>query len=165
MTTLADQILLQMDVDALTRELQSRSRRRATVRQAISRERPPSSLASSIDILHEHDAGSDAPSSQYVMDHTQSEASPLLSTSGLQSWVESSGTPQSLTADFSTGSVPLADSIVTLGTSASGEDTSATDSLLVSSPIFRNKIWLTAMLIVRYWHEFVCSVRLEQYTN
>jgi hypothetical protein len=37
--------------------------------------------------------------------------------------------------------------------------------LLVNSPIIRNKTGLTAILIVRYWHEFVCSVRLEQHTN
>lgn len=134
MTILADQILAQMDVDSLTRELQIRSRRKNAARQAVSRERPPSSLASSIDVVYDHDTGSEVPSmistSQCLVDRSQSRPSSLLSTSGLQSWVESSGTPpQSFTVHEA--NAPLSDSIVTMGTttSASGENASVADSL------------------------------------
>jgi peroxin-3 len=138
MTTLADQILEQMDVDGLTRELQLRSRNRKTTRQAVSRpERPPSSLASSIDVVQDHDTRSEAPSlvsPQHTVDLTQSEPSPLLSTSGLQSWVESSGTPQSSVADVLEENARLPHSMITIRTSTSttnGENASVADSVPV----------------------------------
>jgi peroxin-3 len=128
-----------MNLDLLTRELQLRSRKRNTARQAVSRERPPSSLASSIDVVHDHDTRSEAMSlvsaSQYGVDQAQPKPSPLLSTSGLQSWVESSGTPAETAAiNTSESNARLSDSIITLGTTTSatsGENASVADSVPV----------------------------------
>lgn len=94
--TLSDQILEQMDVEWLTQELQSRSKARQASKKQISR--PPSSLASSIDLVHQHETSSDAGSaaasltSSYHVAEASNSISEI-STSGLQSWVESSGSP------------------------------------------------------------------------
>lgn len=54
--TLGDQILEYMDVEAITKELQSRSK----IRNARQQSQAPSSLASSIDVVQEHDVRSDS---------------------------------------------------------------------------------------------------------
>lgn len=97
--TLAEQVLGEMDVEGLTQELQNRSRARQASRQRV--ERPPSSLASSIDVVHEHDTRSDTGSmvlsgvstSYHTNFNEETGSSSNISTSGLQSWVESSGSP------------------------------------------------------------------------
>ena len=173
MTILADQILAQMDVDGLTRELRLRSRKRNSARQAVSRERPPSSLASSVDVVYDHDTRSEAPSwvstSQYIVDPTQSESSPRLSTSGLQSWVESSGTPaeaaQPRVVNVPEGHATLSDSRLTFGTTTSatnGENASVADSVPVRHPIGFQllRFILTMVCLVRKHHELVCHLRL-----
>jgi peroxin-3 len=140
--TLADQILEQMDVDGLTRELQLRSRNRKTTCQPASHpERPPSSLASSVDVVQDHDTRSEAPSlvspMHHVVDLTQSEPSPLLSTSGLQSWVESSGTPQSSVAEENARSTHPMFTAGANTSTTNGENVSVADSVPVRLSIGR----------------------------
>lgn len=89
--TLSEQILDQMNIEALTQELQTRSKARNAARKQLQPE--PSSLASSIVDLHERDTRSDVES---AASHTSTSfddvnASSSMSHSVLQSWVESSG--------------------------------------------------------------------------
>ncbi|KAF8153378.1 Peroxin-3-domain-containing protein [Crassisporium funariophilum] len=139
--TLSEQILEQMDVEALTQELQTRSRAR---RQQISPhpqqlqfQRPPSSLASSIDLVQEQDTRSDVDSALVRP----------LETSGLQSWVEStssagSHSPARSLAASSAESLNgegqlLSESMITTTTdsSANGESASIDGSGLSESMI------------------------------
>ncbi|KAF8068610.1 Peroxin-3 [Lyophyllum atratum] len=94
--TLSDRVLSEMDVEGLTAELQSRSRARL---ESARRERAPSSVGSSVEVVDARsDAGSGVVSLASVEGHEVVAAAggsvSEMSTSGLQSWVESSGTPR-----------------------------------------------------------------------
>ena len=121
--TLSEQILDQMNVEALTQELQNRSIARNAARRQLLAE--PSSLASSVvDLVPEQDTRSDveSPASHTSMSFDEIHASSSMSHSALQSWVESSGSrsPTASIADSSaassTSEVHLSESMI----SASG---------------------------------------------
>lgn len=105
--TLSEQVLDQMDIEALTQELQNRSKARNAARIQLQAE--SSSLASSVvDLVHEQDTRSDVES---AASHTSTSfdevnASSSMSHSALQSWVESSGSrsPAPSIADSSAAS-------------------------------------------------------------
>ncbi|KAG6808955.1 hypothetical protein H0H92_002242, partial [Tricholoma furcatifolium] len=90
---LSEQVLTEMDVESLTLELQNRSKARNANKQRL--ERPPSSLASSVDMLQDHETRSEAESAVMSVASTSYDVATSstsdISTSGLQSWVESSG--------------------------------------------------------------------------
>lgn len=121
--TLSEQILDQMNVETLTQELQNISKARNAARKQV--QPNPSSLASSIvDLVHEQDTRSDVES---AASHTSTSfdevnANSPMSHSGLQSWVESSGShsPAPSIADSSaassTSEIHLSESMI----SASG---------------------------------------------
>ncbi|GLB45164.1 putative peroxin-3 [Lyophyllum shimeji] len=107
--TLAEQVLREMDVEGLTAELQGRSRARRELLlqrererergKEEGRERPPSSVGSSVDVVS--DAESAVVSVASGLGHEkgkgkgkQQEEGGDISTEGLQSWVEESGTPR-----------------------------------------------------------------------
>ncbi|RDB15472.1 Peroxisomal biogenesis factor 3 [Hypsizygus marmoreus] len=141
--TLSEQIIDEMDVEGLTQELQHRSKAR---KQRRSVERPPSSLASSIDVVQEHETLSEAgsgvvsvASASYVED---AGSSSILSTSGLQSWVESSGSlsigPTATNTESGDAEMNLSASLITTSSvenraSISVADSGPSDSALSSS--------------------------------
>lgn len=85
--SLSDQILSHMDVDSLTHQLKSLSVRNS----------PPSpSVASSIDLVPEHDIHSDAASSVVSAPDSIPASGTDLSSSGLQSWVDASSSSSAL---------------------------------------------------------------------
>lgn len=133
--TLSDQILEQMDVEGLTQELQSRSRARQASKRQISR--PPSSLASSIDIVHQHETSSDAgsaaaslTSSYHVAEASGDTMASIsdLSTSGLQSWVESSGSPAAAQSHAGSADPPHIPDVNTTNYIQTGDTLSVADS-------------------------------------
>ncbi|KAG5636030.1 hypothetical protein H0H81_009330 [Sphagnurus paluster] len=91
MQMLSEQISSGMDVEGLTVELQARSKARHAAR--TSQIRPPSSLASSVDMLQEQDTRSDTGSAVISVASTSYHEATTsdMSTSGLQSWVETPG--------------------------------------------------------------------------
>ncbi|KAF8816113.1 hypothetical protein BYT27DRAFT_7209030 [Phlegmacium glaucopus] len=137
--TLSEQILDQMNIEALTQELQNMSKARNSAKKQV--QPNPSSLASSIvDLVHEQDTRSDVES---AASHTSTSldeinASSSMSHSGLQSWVESSGShsPAPSIADSSaassTSEVHLSESMISASNSI-GETPSASDSVLSTS--------------------------------
>lgn len=121
--TLSEQVLDQMNIEALTQELQNRSKARNAARRQLQAE--PSSLASSVvDLVHEQDTRSDVESAASHTSTSFDEVNPSSSMlhSALQSWVESSGSrsPAPSIADSSaassTSEVQLSESVI----SASG---------------------------------------------
>lgn len=138
---LAEQIIEGMDIEALTRELQARSR----VRQGRLIERPPSSVASSIDVVHNVDqelqeTRSDA-GSVVVVDEGQRDMA-----TSMTSWIEASSS--SIVVTESSSSPPghhllaaSSESIIevqsSLGvlTNDSGDNSSVADSGLSDSMI------------------------------
>ena len=136
--TLSEQILDQMNIEALTQELQNKSKARNSARRHPQAE--PSSLASSVvDLVHEQDTRSDVES---AVSHTSTSfdevnAGSSMSHSALQSWVKSSGSrsPAPSIADSSaassTSEVHLSESIISA--SGNSENHSVNDSGLVCS--------------------------------
>lgn len=134
--TLSEQVFREMDVEGLTSELQNRSKARQANKHRL--ERPPSSLASSIDMVHDGDTRSEAgsavasvTSASYGVASTSN-----ISTSGLQNWVESSSSaPVPLLSDTSQeGEAParMSESIVAADSSShNAESSSPADSGLV----------------------------------
>ena len=135
--TLSEQILDQMNIEALTQELQNRSKARNAARRQLQAE--PSSLASSVvDLVQEQDTRSDVES---AASHTSTSfdevnASSSMSHSALQSWVESSGSrspapsvPDSSAAS-STSEAHLSESMIS-ASGANSENHSVNDSGLV----------------------------------
>lgn len=118
--TLAEQVLEEMDVEYLTKELQNRSKARNS-RQL--QQRPPSSLASSIEMVHEHE--------------TRSEGGPAAQRgeNSSSSWVESSSAVSSPPRDGSPAGMrsPLSASVTTNGSSVNGEAASVDGSALSES--------------------------------
>ncbi|KAG6909816.1 hypothetical protein DXG01_015309 [Tephrocybe rancida] len=143
--TLSEQILTEMDVEGLTLELQTRSKARQANKQRL--ERPPSSLASSIDMVQDQDTRSEADSAVVSVASTSYDVAAAsmsnISTSGLQSWVESSGTPLPLASETSQGgggAACMSESIATVDSSThNGESSSVAGSVpsesLMSSSI------------------------------
>lgn len=124
--TLGDKILENMDVEAITRELQTRSK----ARNARLSSQASSSLASSIDVVQEHEVlsenGSVAPSvasTNFSLAELDSGA-PTRESNGVQSDVQASDSAQD----------PMSSSIITTSThdsAASGENVSGSSSQLV----------------------------------
>ncbi|KAG6865689.1 hypothetical protein C0991_000303 [Blastosporella zonata] len=141
--TLSEQVHGEMHVEDLTLELQNRSKARHTNRQRL--ERPPSSLASSIDMVQDQDTRSEAGSAVISVASTSYDvAAPSISnisTSGLQSWVESSGTPLPETSQGAEVPARISDSIATVessihnGGSSSATGSAPSESLMSSSVV------------------------------
>ncbi|KAG6832768.1 hypothetical protein H0H87_000421 [Tephrocybe sp. NHM501043] len=136
--TLSDQVLSEMDVEGLTLELQNRSKARHANKQRL--ERPPSSLASSIDVVQDHDTRSEADSAVISVASTSYDAAAAstsdISTSGLQSWVDSSGTPAPLASEElqGGGGARISEPVATFNSSAHNvENSSATGSKYIQS--------------------------------
>lgn len=129
-----------MNIEALTQELQNRSKARTAARK-----QRPSSLASSIvDLMHEQDtrSGAESAASRTSTSFDEVNASSSVSHSALQSWVESSAlhSPAPSVADSSAASsiseIHLSESMI----SASGlnnENLIVNDSGLVCFLIYR----------------------------
>lgn len=148
--TLSEQILKEMDVEGLTQELQTISRARAGAgRLPLQLQRPPSSLASSADMMHDQDMRPDAgatvpslgPSSRSASQISILEADTNSSVStGLQGWVEASTSASSdvslvTSSDSLVGVDNMSDSIMTMQTVSStggGENASVDGSGMVS---------------------------------
>ncbi|KAG6879096.1 hypothetical protein C0992_005241 [Termitomyces sp. T32_za158] len=130
--TLSEQVFREMDVEGLTSELQNRSKARQANKQRL--ERPPSSLASSIDIVQDGDARSEAESAvASVTSASYGVASTSnISTSGLQNWVESSSSAPIPSSSESSpkGEVParMSESIMTVDSSHNAESSSVAGS-------------------------------------
>jgi peroxin-3 len=124
MPTLSEQILDQMNIEALTKELQTRSLARNAARKQLQAE--PSSLASSIVDLQ--DTRSDTSTS-----FDEVNASSSMSHSVLQSWVESSGShsPALSIADSSAAS-STSESMIS-ASNVNNENLSVNDSGVVCS--------------------------------
>jgi len=134
--TLSEQILEEMDVEGLTLELQTKSRASKSAKTPLSsseipRPRPPpseSSLTSSVDVVQEQDARSDAESVAHSVSSTsysgQDDASLSIPNFGesSQSWVEAEPpTSQALVSSDSLALVHMSDSITTGSSVLSGE--------------------------------------------
>ncbi|KAG5734017.1 Peroxisomal biogenesis factor 3 [Termitomyces sp. T112] len=125
--TLSKQVFHDMDVEGLTSELQNRSKARQASKQRL--ERPPSSLASSIDMMQDSDTRSEAESAVASVTSTSYGVASMsnISTSGLQNWVESSSDVPVLQE----GEAParMSESIMTVDSSAhNGESSSVAES-------------------------------------
>ncbi|KAG6849146.1 hypothetical protein H0H93_010935 [Arthromyces matolae] len=136
--TLSEQVFREMDVEGLTAELQNRSKARHANRHRL--ERPPSSLASSIDVIHDQETRSDTAS---VIGSVASTSYGVASTSNLStsSWAESSGQPPPSSGSSQGGEevASTSESKVILATSPhdagspSAADSAMSDSLMASS--------------------------------
>ncbi|KNZ81378.1 Peroxisomal biogenesis factor 3 [Termitomyces sp. J132] len=157
--TLSKQVFHDMDVEGLTSELQNRSKARQASKQRL--ERPPSSLASSIDMMQDSDTRSEAESAVASVTSTSYGVASMsnISTSGLQNWVESSSDVPVLQE----GEAParMSESIMTVDSSAHNGENSVMSLSVVSSDAgnFRTtaEIWnevkiltLTRMLTTLY---------------
>ncbi|KAG6867655.1 hypothetical protein C0993_012674 [Termitomyces sp. T159_Od127] len=143
--TLSEQVFREMDVEGLTSELQNRSKARQANKQRL--ERPPSSLASSIDMVQDGDARSEAESAvASVTSASYGVASTSnISTSGLQNWVETSSSAKvpALSETSQEGEVParMSESIMTVDSSAHNAESSSvaesgpSDSIMSSSVV------------------------------
>ncbi|TFK31913.1 Peroxin-3-domain-containing protein [Crucibulum laeve] len=125
--TLADQVLEEMDVEQLTRELQSRAKRpvqKNVLSQIQSRPPASPSLASSTDIVHDQDMRSDSASNastSFSAAEDDNRNSPSnMSTSGLQNWVETSGSRSVGAPSEAEGVQALSESFVTTSSSIEG---------------------------------------------
>ena len=136
--TLAEQILDQMNIEALTQELQNRSQVRNAVRRQLQAETSSNLASSVVDLVHEQDTRSDVESaaSHASASFDEVNASSTMSHSALQSWVESSGSrsPAPSIADSSAASsiseVHLSESVIS-SSGVNSENHSFNDSVLV----------------------------------
>ena len=119
--TLAEQVLEEMDVEYLTKELQNRSKARNS-RQL--QQRPPSSLASSIDMVHEHETRSEGGPAAQGRENSPSSWVESVSPSSAVSSVPRDGSPEGMGSQLSA-------SVTTNGSSANGEAASVDGSALV----------------------------------
>ncbi|KAF8876836.1 Peroxin-3-domain-containing protein [Infundibulicybe gibba] len=145
--TLSEQILKGVDVEGLIEELQTKSRARTADRRvAALSQRPPSSLASSVDMIHEKDAHSDQtlamPSSAVSSDSgALHDRESNMSSSGWVNTSEAQSSPVLSSSGSLSGAAHMSDSILTnnthvsSGESASVDASVASDSLMSSSMV------------------------------
>ncbi|KAG6902355.1 hypothetical protein C0995_001152 [Termitomyces sp. Mi166 len=143
--TLSEQVFHEMDVEGLTSELQNRSKARHANKLRL--ERPPSSLASSIDMVQDGDTRSEAESAVASVASTSYGVTSTsdISTSGLQNWVESSSgapvPPSSESLQEDEASARMSESIMTANSSVHNAEISSvaesgpTDSVMSSSVV------------------------------
>lgn len=121
--TLAEQVLEEMDVEYLTKELQNRSKARNS-RQL--QQRPPSSLASSIEMVHEHETRSEGGPAPQGGENSPSSWVESISQSSAASSAPRDGSPEGMGSQLSA-------SVTTNGSSANGEAASVDGSALSES--------------------------------
>ncbi|KIK02522.1 hypothetical protein K443DRAFT_96706 [Laccaria amethystina LaAM-08-1] len=121
--TLAEQVLEEMDVEYLTKELQNRSKVRNS-RQL--QQRPPSSLASSIEVVHEHETRSEGGPAAQGGENSPSSWVESTPPSSAVSSVPRDGSPEGMGSQLSV-------SVTTNSSSANGEAASVDGSTLSES--------------------------------
>jgi peroxin-3 len=154
--TLGDQILEYMDVEAITKELQNRSK----ARNARHHSQVSSSITSSIDVVQEHDVRSDCGS-----------IAPSVASTGLSFGDPDSAAataPQIVSQPSESVHDPSSASVVASSTSSaiSGENLSLHSSQLVRhSCILLKTSRLTTFNAVRPLDDLLCCIRVFRYPN
>jgi peroxin-3 len=149
--SLGDQILEYMDVEAITRELQNRSKARNTRRQS----QVSSSLASSIDVVQEHDLRSDSGS-----------IAPSVASTGFSLDTDSAAAAAPQIVSQPSG--PVQDpSVVASSTSSaiSGENLSLHSSQLVRHGREFKMLRPAKVNAVRSVDDLLCRIRDLRYSN
>lgn len=124
--TLSEQILDQMNIEALTQELQNISKARNTARKQIMPLNTTSPASSIVDLVHV-----DSVASHTTTSFDEVNASSSMSHSGLQSWVETSGSHSPAPSSVADSVGVSSTSEIQLSESMNVEDLSASGSGLV----------------------------------